>query len=30
LRRVSDFLKRRGFSFGVIAEAIRQQYRQII
>lgn len=26
LRRVSDFLKRRGFSFEVIAEAIRQQY----
>ena len=30
LRRVSDFLKRRGFSFEVIAEAIRQQYRQVI
>ncbi len=26
LRRVSDFLKRRGFPFEVIAEVIRQQY----
>ena len=30
LRRVSDFLKRRGFPFEVIAEVIRQQYGQII
>lgn len=26
LRRISDFLKRRGFPFEVIAEVIRQQY----
>lgn len=30
LGRVSDFLKRRGFSFEVVAEAIRKQFRQII